>query len=88
MKLSELNNRLTISLQDFIKKENHYNTGTLSKSIRFTSTIKPDGDLDIKLKGKEYIQYLDDGKFLDNFYNSSDFLDIIYDWYFDYFNQD
>lgn len=83
MTIQQLNDKLTKELIKFLQKKNHYNTGTLAKSIGFASTISNKGELELKLNAKEYIQYLDDGDFLDEFFESNEFQSIMYDWYND-----
>lgn len=66
MTTTELENRLTNNLKNYLKQKNHYGSGKLFKSIKFTVT--DNGNFDIKLVAEEYIQYLDNGKFLDSFF--------------------
>ena len=60
----QLNNQLTSQLKAFLKQRNHIGSGKLYKSIKITS----DSNLNFKLNAYEYIQYLDEGTFLTDFF--------------------
>lgn len=57
-------------LQNKIKQDGYYSSGKLYNSIKFTIN----NNYELSLNALEYIQYLDDGKFLDDFYNSTEFI--------------
>jgi hypothetical protein len=67
MTVAQLNSKLTSSLKKFIKNEKFVDSGDLYKSIKFNCTYT--NELNIKLNSKEYIQYLDNGDLLNNFFN-------------------
>jgi len=75
MTLSDLNIGLTNLLKDYVKDTSHNETGTLYNSIRFECTDS--NGLEIKLNAVEYIQYLDDGDFLKNFFELDSVGDLI-----------
>lgn len=64
MTQQQLNNSLTSQLKDFLRKRKHIESGDLYKSIKVSS----DANLNFKLNAYEYIQYLDDGTFLSDFF--------------------
>lgn len=69
MTLTELNKNLTSLLKKHIKKEGFVDSGNLLKSIEFNCKYdKKLMDLTIAFNTNDYIQYLDDGKFLDEFF--------------------
>ena len=65
MTINDLNSRLTQALKNYIKTTSHSNTGRLYNSIKFTCTDA--GELDIKFTAMDYVNYLDDGRFITNF---------------------
>lgn len=67
MTITQLNNKLTSSLKKFIKTEKFVDSGDLYKSIKFNCTYT--NELNISVKALEYIQYLDNGDLLNNFFN-------------------
>lgn len=83
MTINELNSKLTNSLINYLNQLGHNETGALESSIDFNCSVGKDNDLSIALNTLEYIQYLDDGKFLDNYFDTQDFEDIIQSWYAD-----
>lgn len=83
MTINELNKELTDSLVNYLNQTGHNETGALESSIDFDCSIIGGNDLDISFNAKEYIHYLDDGKFLDNYFDTQDFEDIIQRWYAD-----
>lgn len=66
MTANELANGLTSALKSYIRERGFYASGRLFNSVNFQVTDEP---FDVKLNALEYIQYLDDGKFLIDFYN-------------------
>lgn len=68
MTIQELNQVLTEQLQYYIRKNEHINTGKLLRSVKYVCTYI-NFNLDIRLQSEEYIQYLDEGTFLDSFYS-------------------
>ena len=60
----QLNSQLTSQLKAFLKQRNHIDSTKLYKSIKITS----DSNLNFKLNAYEYIQYLDEGTFLTDFF--------------------
>lgn len=73
MTLVELNNQLTNNLKAFLKKRNHISSGKLYNKIRITS----DANLKFSIGAFDYIQYLDDGMFLNDFWELPSTLDLI-----------
>lgn len=82
MNIKELNRELSKLLKDFIEKEDHIDTGALYRSIKFTCDFK-DNELDISFSSEEYIVYLEEGKFVDRFFDLRDVLDVIGEFYED-----
>jgi hypothetical protein len=66
MTANDLANKLTSLLKSYIKQRGFVASGKLLSSINFTITPPP--NFDIKLEAEEYIQYLDKGKLLDDFF--------------------
>lgn len=75
MTISQLNTSLADALKVYLRASKHNDTGKLYNSIKFNCTI--DKGIDINLDAMEYIQYLDDGQFLEDFYNSKIVEDIL-----------
>jgi len=75
MTISQLNTQLTQALKNYIKSSGHNETGALYGSIRFTCT--DNNGLKINFKTMNYIQYLDDGEFINSFFGLSSTNDII-----------
>lgn len=71
MTIQQLNNNLTQLLKKEIRAKKHVKSGKLLSSISFNCT-DDNGGVRIKLETAEYILYLEDGKFWDNFVNSDD----------------
>lgn len=69
----ELQNELDKALQQKLKSRNHIESGSLYNSINFTVTETADGPK-VQLQANDYIQYLDKGKFLKDFFESDAFL--------------
>ena len=82
MSTQELEKKLTNELIRFIKSEGHVESGTLIKSISFQVTLS-NFAVDIKLKAKEYIQYLDNGNLLDRFFEQKTVIQLIEEFYSD-----
>jgi hypothetical protein len=76
MTVADLNNDLTQAFKRFIQISNHKKTGRLYNSIKFTCT-NVDHVLQIKFKAMEYVQYLEDGDFIDEFFDLNSTLTII-----------
>jgi hypothetical protein len=75
MTLNELNNNLNKSLKKYIKDRKHIRTGKLYNSINFqcsdTDTIH------IHFSSMFYIQYLENRTFVDKYFASQEFNDIV-----------
>lgn len=80
MTVTELNSKLTRELKAFIKQEGFYDSGTLYKSIKFNCTYR-NLELKIKFKSQEYVQYLDEGDFLNDFFKKDDVIDLLSEFY-------
>ena len=76
MTIQTLNIKLTSAIKSYIKKKDFIASGNLYKSIKFNCTYN-NGDLKIKIKGKEYVQYLDEGNFLNKFMDEKKTLELI-----------
>jgi hypothetical protein len=76
MTINNLKNKLDDSLKKRIKSEGYYASGKLFNSINFIVKEGPDGP-SITLDALEYIQYIDNGKFIKGYFASNDFLDPI-----------
>lgn len=74
-------------MKSYIKSTGHNKTGALSNSISFNVTYNS-GVLDMGLKAKEYILFLDDGKFIDDFFESSSVKSAISDFVVEEFLKD
>jgi hypothetical protein len=72
---AKLKSELDALLRADLKNRGHIESGSLYKSINF---IVVDGK--ISLEANDYIQYLDDGKFLYSFFKSNAFLYLIGDY--------
>jgi len=77
MTLSQFNSTLTAELKKYIKQRGYVSSGKMLNSIRFTSVDGPDGVVDIKFDTEDYIKYLDNGTFLDDFFKQKVVLDTI-----------
>jgi hypothetical protein len=75
MTINELNKQLQKSLRKFIKDRKHIRTGALYNSVEFD--CKDNKELNIHFSSKFYIQYLENRKFVDLYFSSDDFNDII-----------
>jgi hypothetical protein len=80
MTIQKLNKELSRLLKDFIESEDHIDTGALYRSIKFDCSF--DGkELDMTFSSEEYIVYLEEGKFVDRFFELPEVLDAIGDFY-------
>lgn len=80
MTIQKLNKELSMLLKDFIESEDHIDTGALYRSIKFNCSF--DGkELDMTFSSEEYIVYLEEGKFVDRFFELPEVLDAIGDFY-------
>jgi hypothetical protein len=80
MTIQKLNKELSKLLKDFIESEDHIDTGALYRSIKFNCSF--DGEeLDMSFTSEEYIVYLQEGKFVDRFFDLPEVLDVIGDFY-------
>jgi hypothetical protein len=69
----ELKNELEKALQQKLKSRGHIESGSLYNSINFTVKDTQDGPK-VELEANDYIQFLDKGKFLKEFFASDAFL--------------
>lgn len=76
MKLSDLNTALERHLKDYVKQQGYVDSGKLLKSIKFKST-NTNYVLDVKLVAEDYIEYLDEGNFLNKFFAQDKVLNLI-----------
>lgn len=74
---------LTQLLKELIITWPHYRTGDMYRSIQFRIT-QEEGKLNIQLESKHYIVYLDDGTFLDYFFQQPQVDQIMEELSFDY----
>lgn len=70
MTIDELNNELTELLQSYILSEQHYITGRMHDSIDFQCTYDNEY-LDIQLESVDYLYFIEQGRFIDSFYELS-----------------
>ena len=77
MTIQELNSSLTTQLKSYIREQGYVDSGALVKSIKFKCREKANGGIDVKLNAQDYIQYLDNGKFLQDFFAQQNTIDII-----------
>jgi hypothetical protein len=77
MTINELNSKLNIALKNYIKTSKHYSSGKLFNSIKFKCTNNKTTGLQIKLSAMEYINYLDDGDFMTDFFALENVISII-----------
>jgi len=75
MTLQELNTQLTSLLKSYIKSKGYVSSGKLVNSIQFTATDS--NELDISFNAQNYILYLEKGKLMQNFFDSSDAIELI-----------
>lgn len=80
MTLSDFDRKMSQLLKDFIESEDHIDTGALYRSIKFNSDFR-NNNLDIKFNSEEYIVYLQDGDFLDKFFDLKRVQDLIAEFY-------
>ena len=69
----ELKNELEMALQRKLKSRGYIDSGSLYNSINFTVKDTADGPK-IELQANDYIQFLDKGKLLSDFFKSDAFL--------------
>jgi len=75
MTLGELNSKLNASLKKYIKDRKHIRTGKLYNSVSFQCS---DTDtLHIHFSAMFYIQYLENRQFVDNYFETQEFNDIV-----------
>ena len=82
MTQNELNNKMSSLLKTYIKNKKYIETGNLIKSIEFTS----DANLNFKLTANDYIQYLEDGNLLNNFFKQTSTINLIQSYLIDSIN--
>jgi hypothetical protein len=80
MNLAQLNRRLKKIMKDFIKDEDHIDTGALYRSIRLKLRFTKN-KLDIKFSSKDYIVYLEEGNFVKRYFELNDVNEAISDFY-------
>lgn len=73
MTINNLKNKLDDSLKKRIKSEGYYSSGKLYNSINFIVKETPDGP-SVQLDALEYIQFLENGRFLKRYFSSDDFM--------------
>ena len=61
-----INTELNNLMKSYIKTTNHNDSGSLSSSIKFNAKLTDDGFL-LGLEANNYILYLDDGNFIEDF---------------------
>lgn len=71
-------NQLTNLLKEQIISNDYVNSGSLLDSVNFISEITAQG-LSIQLEANDYIKYLDNGRFIEDFFNSSEVNQIMED---------
>lgn len=80
MTINNLNNKLERLLMNFIESEDHIDTGALYRSIEF-NCVFVNNKLSIDFNSEDYIVYLEDGDFVDRFFELPEVLDAIGDFY-------
>ena len=75
---NELASRLTRALKRYITDKDYIDTGRLLASVDFTVTENP---FDIQLDSEDYIIYLEQGRLLENFFNTTDVENILDDYF-------
>lgn len=80
MTIAEFNQQMTQELKSFIKSEGYVSSGKLLNSIKFKSTFT-NNELNIKFDAMDYINYLDDGKLITNFFDNQKVFDLIQEFY-------
>lgn len=76
MKIGDLNNKLDSYMKDYIRNEGYVDSGMLLKSIKFKS-VEENNELIIKFDAEDYIQYLNDGNFINDFFSQNKVLELI-----------
>lgn len=74
-------------MKAYIRQRKHIVTGHLLNSIKFKSSYRND-ELLIKFNSKFYIDFLDSGKFVDDFFKLESTNDIIQEFVFERVEQD
>jgi hypothetical protein len=74
MTTKQFDRKATELLKLFIKENGYVSSGSLLKSIKFTSTVDNQGKFDVNLEANSYIEYLEKGNFLPRFFKSTSFL--------------
>lgn len=74
--ISELNKELAVALKDWIVENEHIDTGDMFRSVKF-NCIDSDNGVKVKLSSKHYIKYLQDGKFISDFFKSKEFKTLV-----------
>jgi hypothetical protein len=70
MTIKQLNKKLNDLLQDYLKKEDFVDTGSLHKSIKFDCKFNQQTfDFEVEFRANEYILYLDKGDLIQDFLN-------------------
>jgi hypothetical protein len=78
MTIKQLNNKLDSMLQDYLRKEDFVDTGSLSKSIKFNCKFnKETFAFEIKFKANKYILYLEKGDLVQGFFNQKETEELI-----------
>ena len=80
MTTGELSLSLTAMLKSYIKMEGYYSSGKLYDSIKITVKDNPSSGLSIDLDSLPYINYLEDGKLLTNFFAQEKVKSVIFDY--------
>jgi len=62
-----INQELNKLMVEYIKRTGHNKTGSLARSIQFNAKISSDGGIDLGLTANDYVLFLDEGRFIDNF---------------------
>lgn len=75
-----INKELNNLMVEYLKKTGHYKTGSLARSITFNARITDSGEIDLGFRANEYILFLDDGKFVDNFFALPTTKSVISNW--------
>ena len=79
MTITELNRRLDDNLRKYITDRDHVITGSLRDSVMFDCEITQDG-FQMKFSSNFYIKFLEEGNFVDDFFQLQSTNDIITDF--------
>lgn len=66
-----INQELNKLMIEYIKSTGHNKSGALVRSISFDAKIDSQGSLDLGFKANDYILFLDNGKFVDRFFEQN-----------------